>query len=207
MHEDFQGSLCNRTGVWCLCGALGDLGSARGAQGVLAVCEGRSGGIQGAEDGDHRAKPDSWSLLLTGGTSPNPQSQALSVCLSVSQDCSAPASSTLPLTSGQQQLIIFLQGCDTLSHGMFFLRCVGPPQGEGGRIVLAGELQSQCLNVPPTVPKRREGTPRKAGQGWRRESGFLLVMESQLGLLLQILQDWEKVTRTLPVMEKGSPQS
>lgn len=40
-----------------------------------------------------------------------------------------------------------------------------PPKGEGGRIVLARELRSQRLNhVPSTVPKGREGRPRKANQ-------------------------------------------
>lgn len=94
-------------GLVSLWGA-GGLGSvcqcARGAQGVLAVCEGRApGGFWGAEGGGHRTAPEQrhWvgtdgntgigavpctpgasCALLRGGISPNPRSRALSVCLS-----------------------------------------------------------------------------------------------------------------------------
>lgn len=98
-----------------------------------------------------------WSLL-SSANSPSPNS-VLSVRLSVSWGCSAPSSSALPLTSWPAADDFFLQGCDTRSHGMFFLSLRWTPQGEGGRIVLARELRSQRLN-----PRVERGDTTKTNQ-------------------------------------------
>lgn len=79
-----------------------------------------------------------WSLLRgadVGGTSSSPLSPrpglCVSVCLSVFRDCSvSSSSSTLPLTSGQQQLIFSSTVVTPRVTGRFSLACVRPPRRE-----------------------------------------------------------------------------